>query len=142
MTAEQTARLEYLRDLYGMYVGNLNSMFNFFLVVAALIANAYFAAMNPDLLLPEAVPSGVGLLGALLCGIFSGIDQRSRSLLDSVERELKLEEQAIFPRGRGFFAPHPDHVSDQPSLRVLFPLAYGAFLLSFIGLAVFPFLVG
>jgi predicted Kef-type K+ transport protein len=132
-------RLEYLRDVYGIYSGHINSMFNFYLLVAALIAGAYVQTFDPDFALPRYVSLSVGTLGLLLSLIFLGVHFRSRTILDTVETALRVEEAVLFPTGRGFLISVPE---SPLGLKFLFPAAYGVFIVAFICMAIFPTTLG
>jgi hypothetical protein len=74
-------RLSYLLDVYKLYHGHINTMFNYFLLLAGLIANGYINSLpkNPA---STVLPSSIGLFGAAMSFGSFLIHHKSRLLLD------------------------------------------------------------
>lgn len=134
-SAFQEQRLSYLRDLYGFCANHINTMFNFYMVAAALVGNAYIQTLNPEWGLLNKVPVTIAGMGLLLSIIFALVHLRSRMMIDGLEDAMKREETTLFPEGGPLTTlRHPAfwrrHV-------FLFPAAYCLFGISFLAMALY-----
>lgn len=128
-------RLEYLRDCYSLCAGHINTMFNYYMIAAALAANAYIQALNPELQLPRSVPFWIAMAGLALSLIFFLVHMRSRMMIDTVETLLEVEEVSLFPYGG------PLKILPKPVIwrrhKFLVPAAYTVFLGGFVLMSLF-----
>ncbi|GAA0577013.1 hypothetical protein GCM10009416_14520 [Craurococcus roseus] len=130
-------RLDYLLDIYKLYHGHINTMFNYFLIIAGLIATAYVQSMNVATQIDKAVPACISLFGAFISYIALRIHIRSRDMLDAIERGLCREEGRMFEPGRGFLT------ADLPRRGLLgrhkhqFRITYWAFVFAFVAMAAY-----
>ena len=99
---EKNERLSYLLDVYKLYHGHINTMFNYFLIISGLIGNACIQAMQKKTCETESLPIWIALFGALMSVVSLLIHLRSRDMLDTIEAGLKREEDKLFPNSDGF----------------------------------------
>ena len=101
-------RLSYLMDMYKLYHGHINTMFNYFLILAGLIATAFVqSTQNSSDLHGTEVPTAIAIFGCVLCGIGWAIHLRSRALLDTLEKLLRIEEDKMFDKDGGYLTFNP-----------------------------------
>ena len=53
--AEKNQRLSYLLEVYKLYQGHINTMFNYFLLASGLLANAYLQVLQKEAVLSACV---------------------------------------------------------------------------------------
>jgi hypothetical protein len=149
---EKNERLSYLLDMYKLYHGHINTMFNYFLILSGLIANAYIQSMLKTAHISRALSASIAAFGALMSIVSLLIHLRSRTMMDIIERGLKAEEEVVFlPRNyqslsrndqariyKGFLT------EDSYTWRLWyqrhkyqFPITYWAFVLAFAAMAVY-----
>ncbi len=129
-------RRDYLMDMYKLYHGHINSMLNYFLIVTGLIINAYVQCLaNKDL--GWYAGSLTASLGAFLALVFFLVHMRSRDLLETIENGLRSEELLLFEKGGGFLNAPVTRKYWFNRHKYQFPIAYGAFGLAFLGMALF-----
>ena len=129
-------RLGYLLDVFKLYHGHINTMFNYFLIISGLIVNGYIQALQ-KVDTGISVATGIALFGALMSGISLLIHVRSRDMLDTIETGLKREEDALFPSHDGFLNASPTRTQWYFRHKYQFPAMYWSFVIAFILLAVF-----
>jgi hypothetical protein len=125
----------YLLEIYKAHVTHINTMFNFFLVAAGLIGNAYIQSFLKTIQISPYVSVCIAMLGTIFSLMFFLIDQRSREMLNIVGNSLSIQEDKLFTEGDGFYKIL--NKQRKPWFlrhRYQFPLTYLAFMLVF-GLA-------
>jgi hypothetical protein len=134
---EKNERLSYLLEVYKLYHGHINVMFNYFLVLSGLIANAYIQSMLKTADISRALSASIAAFGALLAFISLLIHIRSRDMLDTIECGLRREENALFPERNGFLNAAPSRAHWLFRHKYQFPITYCAFVLAFVGMAIY-----
>lgn len=124
-------RLSYLVDMYKLYHGHMNSMFNYFLILAGLIATAYVQSSSAAAKIDKAIPACIALFGALMSYISLRVHQRSRQMIDTIENGLREEEKKMFKQGGGFLNAPIERRSWLGRHKYQFPLTYWAFISAF-----------
>ena len=124
-------RLSYLLDVYKLYHGHINTMFNYFLVISGLIVNGYIQA-SQKLDTGPSIATGIALFGALMSLISLLIHIRSRDMLDTIETGLEREENLLFPRQDGFLNAAPTRARWYYRHRYQFPAMYLSFIAGFV----------
>jgi tellurite resistance protein TehA-like permease len=130
-------RLNYLLEIYKLYLGHINTMFNYFLIIAGLIATAYVQSMNAATQIDKAVPSSISLFGAFISYIALRIHIRSRDMLDQIESGLRREEEAIFQPGGGFLMAELPRRGPLGRHKYQFRATYWAFVFAFLVMAAY-----
>ncbi len=131
---EKNQRLSYLLDVYKLYQGHINTMFNYFLLTSALLANAYIQVFQKQAVLSVCV-AGFGALMALM-SLFIHI--RSRELLDIIEAGLKVEERNLFSTDNpGFLIARPKHTQWFRRHKCQFRFMYGVVVIGFLAMAIY-----
>lgn len=129
-------RLSYLLEIYKLYAGHVNTMFNYFLIISGLFVNAYITSLSVTAEINEIVPISIGILGAFLSLIACLIHIRGRDMLDTAERALNIEERNFFEEGAGFVSKVPYRpLYYRHSFQ--FPLIYGVFVFAFLAMAAY-----
>jgi hypothetical protein len=96
-------RRTYLIEMYKLYHGHINTMFNFFLIVSGLIGNACILSLQQQAAINKLIPTVIGLLGAVTSLVLLLVHIRSRQLIDVIEKGLETEEESLFEPNGGFF---------------------------------------
>jgi hypothetical protein len=108
MSDKNQRSLSYLLDVYKLYQGHINTMFNFFLLTSGLLANAYIQVLQKQAVLGLLVACFGVLMSVLSCLIH----MRSRELLDVIEAGLEVQERTLFtPESPGFLTARQKHKS-------------------------------
>lgn len=110
-------------------------MFNYFLVLAALIANAYIQSMQKQAAISSNVSTSIAVFEALISWVALLIHKRSRALLDTIETGLRREEDILFPNGTGFLNVDVGYRPPLARHRYQFPFTYWAFVIGFMIMA-------
>ena len=132
--AKNQQSLIYLLDVYKMYQGHINTMFNFFLLISGLLANAYIQVLQKQAVLGLLVAVFGVLMSILSCLIHS----RSRELLDVIEAGLEIQERALFSADRpGFLTARPKHKSPFRRYKYQFPLMHMIVIFGFLAMSVY-----
>lgn len=134
---EDAERVAYLQSMYSLYHGHINGMFNFFLVVAGLVGNAFILSYSSDYNIGIKAPFFIALLGLLLSIVFLLIHIRSRQLLDTIEAGLRTQESRIFGAGNGFLNYPRGSSFFLLRHKYQFPIAYSLFAIAFVAAALF-----
>jgi hypothetical protein len=92
LTGTTNTGLNYLLEIYKLYQGHINTMLNYFLIVAGLFANAYIQVLQKDPMLS----AFVAFFGAVMSIICLCVHIRSRQLLDVIEMGLEAQERNLF----------------------------------------------
>lgn len=94
---EALQRLGVAAQLHSTYVGNLNNLLGFFLIIAGLLAAGYFQLLSGDSprFLMACVVGGVG---GLVTVQFLFIDFRSRTIVEHIEAVIAGLEANAFPQ--------------------------------------------
>lgn len=132
---EKNERLSYLLDVYKLYHGHINTMFNYFLIISGLFANAYIQSLYKQADFCKALPLFIALFGALMAAVSLLIHLRSRDMLDTIESGLKREEDKLFPNKDGFLNASPTRTSRFLRHKYQFPFTYLAFIAGFLAMA-------
>ncbi|MGA8193016.1 MAG: hypothetical protein WB902_06580 [Acetobacteraceae bacterium] len=133
--ARRKDRVTYLLETYKLYHGHINTMFNYFLVLAALIANAYIQSMQKQAAISSNVSTSIAVFEALISWVALLIHKRSRALLDTIETGLGREEDILFPNGTGFLNVDVGYRPPLARHRYQFPFTYWAFVIGFMIMA-------
>ena len=128
---EQSERLKYLTEVYKLYHGHINTMFNYFLIVIGLIANAYVQALLNEKIELAHLAAMIAFIGALVSIIALKIHQRSRQFLDTIEAALTVEETQLFRAEPGFLISIPTPASPLARHKGQFLAMYWIAILSF-----------
>ena len=128
----QKQRVTYLMDVYKLYHGHINAMFNYFLILSGLIATAYVQSANETAHMNKAVPACIGLFGALMSYIGLRIHRRSREMMDTIEASLRQQERLLFSDGGGFLTAETRPASWLGRHKYQFQLTYWAFVIAFL----------
>lgn len=134
---EDTERVAYLQSMYSLYHGHINGTFNFFLVAAGLVGNAFILSYSSDYRIPIKAPFFIASLGILLSIVFLLMHIRSRQLLDTIESGLRTQENRIFGSGAGFLNYPSGSSCFMLRHKYQFPIAYSMFAIAFIGAGLF-----
>jgi len=102
---EKNQRLSYLLDVYKLYQGHINTMFNYFLLTSGLLANAYIQVLQKQAVLSVCVAA----FGALMALMSLFIHIRSRELLERIENGLEVEARNLFSNDQGFLIGRAKH---------------------------------
>ena len=131
---EDKARLGYLMDMYKLYHGHINTMFNYFLILAGLIGNAFIVSIQKNEIIANAVPTAIAVIGFLISAITWLIHLRSRALLDTLEARLRAEENVMFHNNAGFltvpFGTGPFYRRHKYQFQALYAIFCFAFILA------------
>ena len=132
-TADENQRsLSYLLDVYKLYQGHINTMFNFFLLISGLLANAYIQVLQKEASLGLCV-AGFGVLMSIISCL---IHIRSRELLDVIEAGLEVQERSLFSADRpGFLTARPKHKSPFRRYKYQFPLMHMIVIFGFLAMS-------
>src|SRR5215469_10759837 len=104
--AEKNQRLSYLLEVYKLYQGHINTMFNYFLLASGLLANAYLQVIQREVILS----AFVAFVGALISVLSLLVHIRSREVLDVIERGLRVQEETLFSADNpGFLLTRAKH---------------------------------
>lgn len=130
-------RLAYLVDVYKVYQVHINSMFNYFIVLAGLIANAYIQSLSRQADISWVVSAAIAIFGAVMSLVALAIHLRSRQLLEAIESGLVAEEDKLFSGSVGFL--NIQRVPRKWFLRhkIQFPIAYLLFTTAFVSMGVY-----
>src|SRR5437660_4587258 len=113
--------LSYLLDVYKLYQGHINTMFNFFLLTSGLLANAYIQVLQKQAVLGLVVACFGVLMSILSCFIH----MRSRELLEVIEAGLRVQERSLFTaESPGFLTARQKHKSPFRRHKYQFPLMH------------------
>ena len=135
-------RRTYLIEIYKLYHGHTNTMFNYFLVLSGLIVNAFIVSMQAQAQISRGVSFAIALFGAFMSVIAYKIYLRSRMLIGAAEDALYEEELEIFPNDfkHGYFLrPIVRSVGLGKSQTHFFQFTaiYRAFIIGFLALAAY-----
>lgn len=96
-------KLAYLLDVYKLYHGHINTMFNYFLVTTGFLTNAYIQALiNADKIQPR-ITMTIASISGLLSLVALLVHLKCRRMLDTIETGLRREEEVIFSPGESGF---------------------------------------
>jgi DMSO reductase anchor subunit len=130
---EAKERRTYLLEVYKLYHGHINTMFNFFLIVSGLIGNACILSLQRQAAINRLIPAAIGILGALTSLVLLLVHIRSREMIDVIERSLEKEEKLLFEVNGGFFLAdqHPKRwfLRHRYQFRIIYVGFIGMFLL-------------
>lgn len=97
LTEVEKQRFEYAWDWFNYHAGQRMQLFNFFLIITGILANAYVSAYEKG---SELMRFAISLIGALQAFGFFVFDVRSRELTRYAEDVLeKIEIDKLFPDG-------------------------------------------
>jgi hypothetical protein len=132
--AEKNQRLTYLLDLYKLYQTHINTMFNYFLLVSGLLANAYIQILQKQAILGGGV-AGFGVLMSVMALL---VHIRSREILDGIEAGLRIKERDLFAADSpGFITGRSKHWWWHRRHRYQFRFIYGSVAVAFLIMAVY-----
>jgi hypothetical protein len=94
-------RRSYLVEMYKLYQAHINTMFNYFLILSGLIANACIISLQ-QAGTSKMIPAAIGAFGFITSIVSFFVHLRSRELLDIIEDGLKREEGCLFAPETGF----------------------------------------
>ena len=134
-TADENQRsVSYLLDVYKLYQGHINTMFNFFLLISGLLANAYIQVLQKQAVLGLLVACFGVLMSILSCLIHI----RSRELLDVIEAGLEVQERTLFSADRpGFLTARPKHKSPFRRYKYQFPFMHMIVVYAFLAMSIY-----
>lgn len=96
-------KLAYLLDVYKLYHGHINTMFNFFLVMTGFLTNAYIQALINSGKIQPRVTVTIASISGILSLVSLLVHLKCRRMLDTIEAGLLREEEVIFsPSESGF----------------------------------------
>jgi hypothetical protein len=134
--ADDNRRLSYLLDVYKLYQVHVNTMFNYFMILSGLIANAYIQSMQSQALKTTMAPYIAGF-GGFIAVVSLLVYLRSRQMLDTIEFGMLKEERCIFDDGDGFLSAN----SMKPRWFMRhwhqFIAVYIAFIMAFSGMCIY-----
>src|SRR5208283_5152788 len=131
---EKNQRLSYLLDVYKLYQGHINTMFNYFLLTSGLLANAYIQVLQKQ----ASLGIYVAFFGALLSVISLCVHIRSRELLDVIEAGLKAQEKHLFSVDQpGFLTARRKHSQWFRRHKWQFPVLYGVVVFGFVSMMIY-----
>jgi hypothetical protein len=130
---EKNLRLSYLLDVYKLYQGHINTMFNYFLLTSGLLANAYIQVLQKQAVLSVCVAA----FGALMALMSLFIHIRSRELLEKIEDGLELEERNLFSNDQGFLIGRAKHTHWFRRHKYQFRFMYGVVVFGFLAMAIY-----
>lgn len=126
--------LNYLLDVYKLYQGHINTMFNFFLLTSGLLANAYIQVLQKQAVLGLLV-AGFGVLMSIMSCL---IHIRSRELLDVIEAGLEVQERTLFSADSpGFLTARPKHRSPFRRYKYQFPCMHMIVISGFLAMSIY-----
>ena len=132
--AENNQRLSYLLDVYKLYQGHINTMFNYFLLASGLFANALIQIWRKEPVLSACVAAFAGLMSLL--SLFVHI--RSRELLDVIETGLRAQEDNLFSKDNpGFLTARRKHRRWFRRHKWQFRVLYALVVLGFFTMAIY-----
>jgi hypothetical protein len=135
---EKNERLSYLLEVYKLYHGHINTMFNYFLILVGLIANGYIQSLQKSGSFGRGLPTAVATFGVIASVICFLIHIRSRDLIDITERGLAREEHLLFSDQGGFLIVTPRHRSPPFRHKYQFPAMYLIVAFAFLLMALYP----
>jgi hypothetical protein len=137
--AEKNERITYLMDIYKLYHGHINTMFNYFLVIAGLIANAFIQALQRPGHMGWSLSAAVACFGVIISMLCLLIHLRSRDMIDVIEEGLGREERLLFPNGGGFLTIAPPRRGPLFRHKYQFPAMYLLVAVAFLLMALYSF---
>jgi hypothetical protein len=134
-TSDKNQRsLSYLLDVYKLYQGHINTMFNFFLLTSGLLANAYIQVLQKKAVLGLLV-AGFGVLMSILSCL---IHTRSRELLEVIEAGLRVQERSLFTADSpGFLTAREKHKSPFRRHKYQFPFMHILVICGFLAMSIY-----
>ncbi len=133
---KKSVQFEYLVDMYKIFHGNINTMFNYFVLLSGLIINAFVQSMQKQAVINRKVSASIAAFGAIMSVISLLIHIRSSDMLYTLENGLLQEEKNLFPTGGGVFLSHRKR-SWFLRYKYLFPITYGCFIIAFAMMSVY-----
>jgi hypothetical protein len=130
-------QLSYLLDVYKLYHGHINTMFNYFMIIAGLTGNAYINSLPKKPGGDTNLAIWIALFGALISLVSLLVHIRSRDMLDTIESGLRREEDKLFPDKDGFLNAAPTRTWFLFRHKYQFPITYWAFVIGFVGMALY-----
>jgi hypothetical protein len=127
--------MQVLLEQYKLYAGHLNSVFNYYIVLAGLGVNAYVLSLKSDANLPLTAPLGIAAAACVVSVLFWLLDARSRVLVGHIEGQMAELEQAIYGARGGFVTSYPRPRGPLQRHGFLFPAIYLIFVAGFALLA-------
>ena len=134
--ARTKERLTYLIEMYKLYHGHINTMFNFFIILSGLIANACIISLQRQAAINKLVPASIGIFGFVISLVLLLVHRRSRELIDLLEKGLEQEENSLFGIDRGFVNVHHRRFWFSRH-RYQFRIIYCAFMVGFVLIAIY-----
>ena len=128
---KKSIQLEYLIDMYKIFHGNINTMFNYFLLLSGLIINAFIQSIQRQADINRKVSASIAAFGAAMSVISLLINIRSSDMLYTLEDGLISEEKVLFRAGGGVFTRHRRR-SWSLRYKYLFPITYASFIIAFL----------
>ena len=99
MSDVKNEKLSYLLEVYKLYHGHINTMFNYFLVTTAFLTTAFIQALINKIPLASTIAL---ISGALSLAAFL-VHMKCRLMLETIEDGLLREEEKLFaPSETGF----------------------------------------
>ena len=128
---KKSVQFEYLIEMYKLFHGNTNTMFNYFLLISGLVLNAFIQSLQKQAAISQEVSASIALFGMVMSVVSFLINIRSTDMLYTLEAGLLSEEKKLFPEGGGVFLVHRKR-SWFLRYKYLFPILYCIFITAFV----------
>lgn len=133
-----STQLNYLLEMYKMYIGHLSSVFNFFLIFSALVLNAIAVTVTQGLNQTSSLDEWLILFGIAASVIFFLLDMRTRQIVGTIEISIKEFEKTNFDSRFAYLGNIPEaRLLGAGRHGVLFPSFFAMFAIFLFGMLIF-----